>query len=61
MAKKNELLYQMNKELKVLDKELKNNQMLRLPDTTNKADNSLFRALAMSVFFSHAYHPQIKQ
>jgi len=51
----------MNKELKVLDKELKNNQMLRLPDTTNKADNSLFRALAMSVFFSHAYHPQIKQ
>lgn len=49
----------MQKELKSLDRELKNNGMSRVPDTTQKHENSLFRALSMAVFFSHHYVPEI--
>lgn len=49
----------MQKELKSLDRELKNNGLWRVADTAQKQDNSLFRALSMAVFYSHHYVPDI--
>jgi hypothetical protein len=49
----------MQKELKSLDKELKNNGLCRVPDSTQKHENSLFRALSMAVFYSHHYVEEI--
>lgn len=50
----------MLKELKLIDKELSHNQLIRIQDTTSKQDNSLFRALAVSVYYSHSYAAQVK-
>ena len=45
----------MQKELKSLDRELKSNGLCRVADTSQKQENSLFRALAMAVYSSHHY------
>lgn len=49
----------MQKELKALDRELKNNGLCRVADPSQKTDNSLLRALAMAVFYSHHYTADI--
>lgn len=50
----------MIKDLKMIDRELKNNRFNRVQDSTNRAENSLFRALAMALMFSHHYHNEVK-
>jgi hypothetical protein len=50
----------MQKEMKLLDSELANNQLVRVHDPSPKTDQSLFRALAMAVYYSHQYADQIK-
>lgn len=49
----------MQKELKLLDRELKNNGLCRVPDTTHRSELSLFRALGMAVFLAHGHSDEV--
>jgi len=50
----------MQKDLKILDKELANNQLTRIQDPNNKHELSLFRALSAAIYYSHLYASQVK-
>ena len=50
----------MQKDLKIMDKELANNQLIRIHDQNTKQDQSLFRALSAAIYYSHLYAAQIK-
>ena len=50
----------MQKDLKIMDKELANNQLIRIHDQNTKQDQSIFRALSAAVYYSHLYAAQVK-
>ena len=43
-----------------MDKELANNQLIRIHDQNTKQDQSLFRALSAAIYYSHLYAAQVK-
>lgn len=50
----------MQKDLKLIDSELANNQLHRIQDSTHRNENSLFRALSMALYLSHQHFNELK-